>query len=369
MNILWLSWKDQKHPLAGGAEVVTQALTTRLVQDGHNVTILTAGFKGAKPKETLDGRRIIRLGNRFTVYWQAYRYYKKHLVDWPDIVIDETNTIPFFAKFYVKEPNVMFVHMLCRKIWFYELPLPFSFIGYLFEPLYLRLLSKSQVITVSNSTKQDLLRNGFRSNQVSIISEGIEIKPVANLTRLKKYDQPTVLSLGSVRAMKRTIHQIEAFELAKQRIPNLQLKLAGDISGKYGQKVLGKIESSKYRADIEVFGRVSKQQKVELMQRSHILLVTSVKEGWCLVVTEAASQGTPAVVYNIDGLRDSVRDGETGYICTENTSSIMSDKIVELLGDTSSYKTFQKNAWVWSKQINFNTTYDDIKLILNKDSK
>ena len=48
------------------------------------------------------------------------------------------------------------------------------------------------------------------------------------------------------------------------------------------------------------------------MAEAHVLLMTSVREGWGLVVTEANACGTPAVVYNVPGLRDSVRNEETG---------------------------------------------------------
>ena len=37
MKILWLTWKDRKNPLAGGAEVVNEELAKRLVKDGHEV--------------------------------------------------------------------------------------------------------------------------------------------------------------------------------------------------------------------------------------------------------------------------------------------------------------------------------------------
>jgi hypothetical protein len=145
------------------------------------VTILTASYPGAAHEDTLHGCRIIRVGGRFSVYWHAYRYYKKHLVGWADIVIDETNTIPFFAKYYVKEPHLMFFHQLCREIWFYQMRFPLSLIGYLLEPLYLRLLSGSQAIVVSESTKRDLMRHGFKAGNIHIISEGIELEPLTTL--------------------------------------------------------------------------------------------------------------------------------------------------------------------------------------------
>ena len=103
MKILWLTWKDQKHPQAGGAELVNQELAKRLVQNGHQVIFLVSSFENALAEEEIDGYKIIRLGNKYSVYWQAYKYYKKNLQGWADLVIDEVNTIPFFAKFYAKQ--------------------------------------------------------------------------------------------------------------------------------------------------------------------------------------------------------------------------------------------------------------------------
>ena len=46
MNILWLTWKDRKHPLAGGAEVVNEELAKHLARDGHEVKFIVAGLRG-----------------------------------------------------------------------------------------------------------------------------------------------------------------------------------------------------------------------------------------------------------------------------------------------------------------------------------
>ncbi len=356
MKILWLTWKDLTHPEAGGAEVVNEELAKRLVKDGHEVTLMVGGYEGSKETETVNGYKVIRLGNRYSVYYKVWRYYRRNLRGWADLVIDEVNTIPFFAKFYVKERSILFVHMLCRVIWFYQLPKWIGWIGYIAEPVYLRMLSGSKVITVSESTKKDLMRHGFKVENITIISEGIELEPVDNLDAITKYEQPTLLSLGSVRPMKRTLDQIQAFEIAKQSVPDLQLKVAGDYAGPYGEEVLDYIKNSAYTKDIEVFGKVSKAKKTELMQRCHILMVTSVKEGWCLVVTEANSQGTPAVVYDVDGLRDSVINKVTGCV-VDLSASAMAKAATALLKDTTRYATLQKNAHGHSKNVTFKQSY------------
>jgi glycosyltransferase involved in cell wall biosynthesis len=362
MNILWLTWKDRRNPLAGGAEVVNEELARRLVAEGHRVTFVTSGFAGAPDQEMRHGFRIIRVGSRYTTYLAAWRYIRRHRQRLaPDLVIDECNTMPYFAAWYAGVPTVLFVHMLCRRIWFYEFPQPLSTLGWLAEPLYLRLLKRGPVITVSESTRQDLVRHGFRPGDIQIISEGIQLAPVASLDKVLKAGRPTLLSFGAMRAMKRTLDQIRAFELARAKVPGLRLVIAGDSSGVYGRRVMRAILRSPYAADIEYMGRVSEAEKIQLMQQAHLILVTSVKEGWGLIVTEAASQGTPAVVYNVGGLRDSVRQAQTGIVTTLNTPAELAAGAVKLLRDPDQYRRLQTQAWEWSRTITFDRAYHQFR--------
>ncbi|KPJ56637.1 hypothetical protein AMJ49_04435 [Parcubacteria bacterium DG_74_2] len=367
MKILWLNWKDRKNPLAGGAEIVTEELLKRLVKDSHQVTLLTSKFKGAKEKEIIDGYEIIRVGSKWTVYWQAYRYYKKHLAGWADLVIDEVNTIPFFAKYYVHPvKSILFIHQLCRQIWFYEMFFPLNIIGYLLEPIYLWLLRDRQVITVSQSTKNDLVKHGFNEKKIDVISEGIEIEPIESLEKISKYNKPTILSLGAIRPMKRTEQIIKAFSIAKKEIKDLELLIAGDVNDRYGRKILKMIDSAPYRNSIRCLGRVGQERKIELMQKSHLICATSVKEGWGLIVTEANSQGTPAIVYDVDGLRDSVKHNETGIICQKNNPKNLARNIIDLLNNQQKYQVLRKNAWQWSKEINFKKSVQEFERIIKQ---
>jgi glycosyltransferase involved in cell wall biosynthesis len=367
MNILWLTWKDLKNPLAGGAEVVNEELAKRLVKDGHKVIFITSNYNNSeKDEEHTDGYRIIRVGNRFTVYWKTYRYYKNYMKGWADLVIDEVNTIPYFAKFYVGEPNIMFAHMLCREIWFYELRQPFSTLGYISEPIYMRLLKNNSVITISKSTKADLERVGFKAENIHIISEGLKKRGPRVIPPLsRKRINPTILSIGSMRPMKRTLDQIKAFEIAKMKIQNLQLEIAGDSSGSYGHKILKAIEKSRFKKDIHYNGRVSENVRINLMRESHCIAVTSIKEGWGLVVTEANSQGTPAVAYNVDGLRDSVLNGKTGYLTSSNTPISLAENIIRLFSNTKRYDEIRNAAFEFAKTTTFEQSYNDFKKVIS----
>ncbi len=361
MKILWFTWKDLKNPLSGGAERINEEIAKRLVRDGHDVVLLTAGFPGGASEETQDGYRIIRVGNRYTVYGCAWRYYRRFLKGWADLVVDEMNTVPFFCKYFVRERNVLLSYQLCREIWFHQMPFPLSVVGYLLEPVYLWMLNDRQVITESRSTKQDFQRYGFDPGKVHVISVGNPVPPLEDIQSAVKCSTPTVLSLGSIRGMKQTVYQLKAFEIAKRRMPALRFKVAGTAVGSYGKKFMRLLKKSPFARDIDYEGVVSEERKMELMRESHIILVTSVKEGWGLIATEANGQGTPAVVYDVDGLRDSVRHGQTGLVCRENSPQCLAETVVGLLSDRAAYDRLRTQAWQWSRELTFDRCYGDFK--------
>ncbi len=362
MNILWFTWKDRKNPLAGGAEFFNEGLAKKLVENGHNLIFIVGGSNGLPDEEYRNGFKIIRVGNKFSVYIRAYFFYKRYLSHWPEIVIDEMNTLPFFTKFYVKQRSILIVHQLCREIWFYQMPYPLNLIGYFLEPIYLRLLNDMKIMTVSDSTKNDLLKFGFLERNISILPEGIEVSKISNVSKLVKFNKVTLLSFGTIRPMKRTLHIIKAFELAKKKFKDLELIVAGDVQGRYGRKVIKYINKSIYRDSIKYLGKVNFDIKMELMQKSHLIIATSVKEGWGLTISEANSQGTPAVVYNVDGLRDSVKNLYSGLICDKNNPLDLSIKILQAL-DEKVYDSLSRNCYEFVKPLNFKNCYD--KFIFN----
>lgn len=358
MRLLWFSWKDSEHPQAGGAETVKSQVCRRLVSDGHDVLQITGGYRGATQRTSLDGSTVIRLGGRYSVYWHAYRYYRANLRGWADLVIDECNTIPFFARSYVDEPTSVVIYQLAREVWFYQMPPPLSLIGYILEPLYMRLLRSSKVLTISESTKLELVALGFSPKAIHVMRMGSELSGLPTAPEIRPGLSPTLLYLGSLREMKRPGHVVDAFIIAAKSVPQLKLVIAGGGDPRYIAKLRRIVESSGLADRITLTGYVTKEEKLQLMLRADLIAVTSVKEGWGLIVTEAAGQGTPAVVYDVDGLRDSVRHRETGLV-TAVTPEALASGIVEMLANPSLYAYCQRRAWEWSKELNFNNTYRD----------
>ena len=79
-----------------------------------------------------------------------------------------------------------------------------------------------------------------------------------------------------------------------------------------------KLEESKIK-DVTFYGHVNEELKYQLLSRAHLILVPGIREGWGLVVTEANAMGTPAIGYNVPGLRDSIKNDETGILVKNNS--------------------------------------------------
>lgn len=348
MNILILNWRDTKNPRSGGAEIVTLNHAKEWVRKGYNVTWFTSSFKNAKNQEKINGVNIVRRGNFLTVFLFAPFFYFFGGVKF-DLVVDEIHGIPFFTPLYVRKPKVAFIHEVADEIWDYMYPFPLNKIGKFLERLIFVFYTNIKFMTASNSTKEVLEKLGIKKKNITVIISGLSDKPVNKLP--KKEEFPTFIFVSRVVKMKGIEEVVRAYFYILRKTKNANLWIVGDGGEKYVSSLEKMMESYSITTKVKFFGHVSNSKKLELMQRAHLLLHASVKEGWGLVVIEAASQGTPAVVYNVAGLKDSVINGKTGIVISKNTPSEMGRKAIELLNDSKKYKTFQKNGIERAKKL------------------
>ncbi len=347
MRLLILNWRCPRNPKAGGAEVVTYEIARRLVKQGDYIEWFAASFPGALAEEDLDGIRVIRAGRQWTVHWAAYCHYRGRLQKHFDAIIDEVNTIPFFTPLWADIPLLMFIHQLAREVWWYESPFPLNAVGYLAEPWYLRLYRRRPILTISPSTEFDLRRLGF-DGPITIVPEGLE---AMTKSRVVKESRPTFAYVGRLSASKRVADVIRAFAIFSAFRPG-QLWIVGDGTPAHARHLRKIATRLRVEDEVKFLGRVSQEDKHNLMARAHALVLASAREGWGLVVIEANACGTPAVVYDVPGLRDAVRHEETGLVVAASPEDLAAG-MLRLWNDRLLYDRVTDHALAWSQEFSF----------------
>lgn len=341
----------------GGAEVFTREVAERWVEAGHEVTLFASEFEGCRREEFVDGVRIVRSGGRFGVYRWAKRFYKERFSgEGFDVVVDEINTRPFFAQKFVcnGERVVALIHQLAREYWFYETPFPVSYVGYYFlEKRWLRNYVDVPTVTVSESTRQDLLGLGFK--RVFVVSEGLNFEPLSEIP--EKESRPVVVFVGRLKRAKRPDHAVKAFRIVKEKFPEAELWVIGDG---YFRKNLEKMAGDRVR----FFGGLGNVERRGLVERAWVLVNPSVREGWGLNVVEANAFGTPCVAYDVAGLRDSVKNGETGVLVESGNVEDLAGKIVTVLENEDLRRKLSRNCLEYAKGFSWDKTSREFMKVL-----
>lgn len=169
--------------------------------------------------------------------------------------------------------------------------------------------------------------------------------------------------MGRIVKSKRIDHILKAFILIKKELPLSKLWIVGEIVDERYKAYLDKImKNNNLNDSVIYFGFVSPEKKKELMMKAHIILVTSIREGWGLIVSEANALGTVPVVYNVPGLRDSIHHGKAGILCEKNSPENLAENAVNIYEDEVKRELIARYALALSKKLTWENT---ISILMN----
>ncbi len=356
MNILVFSWRDPKHPLAGGAEQVMHEHMKGWISAGHKVTLFSSYMKGLSKKETLDGVEIVRDGYQYLgVQLKGFLYYLKKRRDF-DFIVDQFHGVPFFTPLFSKKPKLVVIQEPTRTVWLLNpLPWPLNWIigtiGYLGEPFIFLFYRRTLFMTGSESAKDDIIYFGIPAKNITVVPHGVIIKDLESNPEKEKIF--TVVFLGVLSKDKGIEDAVKTFSILKD-LGQFQFWVVGRAeTHRYESHIKQIVKKLGLQASVKFWGFVSQEEKFRLLARSHILINPSIREGWGLVNIEANYYQTPVVAYSSRGLIDSVQDGVSGIICKNNTPFDLAKNILQILVDKDLYSSLQNGAKEWSKNFSW----------------
>ena len=368
MDILILNWKDVKNPEAGGAEIIAFEFARRLVKEGHKVTFFSRAFNNCPNEEIVDGVKIIRRGNKFTVYIQAYFYYK-NLSKKPHKVIDMINTVCWQTPLYVdKESRIGYVNQLAKEVLFYEFSWPLSLIAYLLEKFEYFTYRNTKFLCYSESTRRDLVSFGIKEKNINTFSLGVDHDRYVKIGNKNK--DPLFIFVARLVKMKRTELCIRSMRKVINKYPRTSLFILGN--GPDEKRLQALVYRENLTENVKFVNKNNffidknvEDLKVKLMQEAWCLLLPSVKEGWGMVVTEAAACGTPSIVSDVTGLRDSVVKNKTGLILSKSPSEEeLSNAMLKIIEDSNLRNKLSKESVLWAKNFNWDKSYREFRNLI-----
>jgi glycosyltransferase involved in cell wall biosynthesis len=184
----------------------------------------------------------------------------------------------------------------------------------------------------------------------ALINEGSCCETAAQSSR-ENAPEPYFIWLSRVHRYKGIWTALEAFEKFSKSHPEVKLYVVGD--GPLLKKLPTWIKSHGLEGKVELTGYVSAARKYELLSSSLALLQTSYKEGWGLTVMEAAQLCKTTIASDVPGLRDSVRDGETGILFPSGDAAACASAMEKVYGDAELRTNLGRNAKCYAESFSW----------------
>jgi glycosyltransferase involved in cell wall biosynthesis len=348
-----VSYRDIRHPEFGGAEVIIYEIFRRLADAGHRVSFITGHWRGAPRTDEIEGMRIFRGGNQYNFNFLAPRMLKEIMADEAvDLVAEDINKIPFFTPLFQRRAPVLGIvpHLFGTTV-FQQAPFPLALYVYFYERFIPLVYRRCCFSVLSNTTLEDLAGRGIPRERLHLIRAGIDHDYYRLPERNGKVPGPVILYLGRLKKYKRIDLVIDALPAILGRVPQAEYWIVGD--GDYAAELAALARRRGVAAHVRLLGFQSGEEKLATLGKARVLAYTSPKEGWGLSVIEGNALGIPSVASDSPGLRESVRDGETGFLVPHGDVPALAEKITCLLQDDELWWSMGRSGVEWAAEFNW----------------
>jgi glycosyltransferase involved in cell wall biosynthesis len=328
----------------GGGERWYRSLAERLAAEGHEVTYLTLRQWDRGAAAALDGVRVVTAGPRMALYtasgrrrilpplvfgagvfWHLLRHGRRY-----DVV--DTSAFPYFSLLAAAavrplvgfELVVDWFEVWSDSYWREYLGAAGGRVGALVQRLCA--LVPQRAFCISELHARRLRAEGLRG-PVTVLRGLYAGSAEAPAVRAA---DPLVLSAGRLIPEKRVTLAVAAIALAAERIEDLRGEILGD--GPERAALDAAIAEHGLAGTVSAPGFVDSDTVAAQMRRAMCMLLTSRREGYGLVVVEAAARGTPSVVVagEDNAATELIAEGVNGTIAPSSDPRAVADAIVRV---------------------------------------
>ena len=395
------------YPMINGVAVFSHNLALGLAKRGHKVLVLAPSQTGKSHSVVENGveTRFLRSVDVKVYPDQIHKVPKKKKMfgkDLPRLFYKNGFKVSVFPRREIKkildefEPDVVHVQV--------SDPIGLSVVSYakkreipvvttehnqpevLTEPMHMKLLekpanavlsayfrnrqSKSDFVTMpTRQAIENLIGDKNFLVPVEAVSNGVDLEhfksgkaeeAVFNRHKLD-FKLPTVLYVGRVDPEKQVGTVIEAFLLALEKIPEMQLVIVGDG--------VDRVRLEKDYGDnpkVHFLGRIVPPELYDVYKVGDVFATASEIETQGIVLIEAAAVGLPLIAVNKGAVSEVCLNNENGFLCQPGNIVEMSEAMVKIISDEKLREKFSEKSLRIAKEHDFERTLDKFIRIYNK---
>lgn len=317
-----------------------------LAARGYDVRLLAGGPTAAHPYPVRSS------GGTYSQYLRAPFVYLRHLRG-TDIVVDAEAGIPYFSPLWRRGPMVCLVYHVHGPQWRLYFPRVVAAFGNWLESRVMpRVYRHHQFVAISASTADELVALGIPRDQIEIVEMGID--PVEN--RLPRSETPLFVALGALVPHKRVELLLDMWERVRPHTGG-RLVIIGDGPERAALE-------RRAGPGVEFAGRVSDDEKDDLLDQAWLLCHSALHEGWGMVVMEAAARGTPSIGFDVVGVRDSIVDGRSGALAATVDDFVAA--WIGIAGDPERRARLGAGARAWADEHSWDAAADGLAAVVDR---
>ena len=194
-------------------------------------------------------------------------------------------------------------------------------------------------ICVGEIMKEKSLKAGIgKKSDYTVIYSGFEIEPYIEFSKRRnelrekygiKPDEKVIGMIGRLFYLKGQEYLIEAFKDISKKFPHTKLLLVGD--GILREKLENYAKENGIYDKVIFTGLVPPEKIPEYVAIIDILVHTSLREGLPKTVAQGLAGGKAVVAFDVDGTKEVVINGKTGFIVPPKDINLLKERIIYLL--------------------------------------
>ena len=324
-------------PKGGGIGYYVYNLSKKLVQRGHQITVITRGSTKKTTNKVVDGIEIFEAS-----FFPLYPFHilihgvfvnkiLKSLAPKPTLVHLHSPIVPPIE---TSQPTMITVHTPSRIDARYHEIYSLYFLAekvqstLVYPRLELKLLESSEkVTTVCRSVAKELSEYGIDPDEIIVVGNGVDQKVFVPIRNRKVGEY--VLYTGNLRARKGLFDLITCAEYVSKVFPKVKFFVVG--TGPLLHILQERVRRMGLQKNIVFLGYVERKTLIQIYQNACIHVVPSVYEGLPTVLLEAMSCGLPVVATTVGGNTEVISSGVNGFLVPPKSPKEMSKIILRLL--------------------------------------